>query len=93
MTKWEKLSELNELLADGYHIPVGDERFKTLKCICYAPNIGYRCWIFKYKGILVALDDLGNGWYGLYSAVTNIDVLGVKLYGLKERILSWLKRL
>lgn len=93
MTKWEKIGELNSLLGTGYHIPVGDERFKSLKCVCYAPNIGYRCWIFKYKGTLVALGDLGNGWYDVYSAVTRLDVLVAKIIELKERTSSWLKKL
>ena len=48
---------------------------KHLKSIGYAPHMGYRTWIFKYKRALVAVFDAGNGHYDYFSGATYIDVL------------------
>lgn len=74
--KWENISELILCITKDDML---DSCAKHLKCICYAPNIGYRSWIFKYKGTLVALFDMGNGHYSFYTAVTWIDVLLAKI--------------
>lgn len=72
MKKWEKLGELFRLVMQDSTL---DNCEKDLKCISYAPNIGYRTWIFRYKGVLVALDDVGNGHYDFYTAVSFIDLV------------------
>ncbi len=92
MKKWRIISELNLLLCEQSYIPINDERFKSLKCVCYAPNLGYRCWIFKYKGVPIALGDIGNGHYNFYSAVTTCDILAARLISLGERLRACLKK-
>jgi len=49
-----------------------------LECVCYAPCLGYRSWIFKYKAVYVALFDAGNGHYAFHMPATRIDVLFAK---------------
>lgn len=69
--KWNNIGELCEKIAENSIL----ENFgKELKRVCYAPHIGYRAWIFKYKGTLVSLWDMGNGHYGFYSAADWRDV-------------------
>lgn len=73
MKKWEIISELCEKLDNRTFEP--NEFEGNLKCICYAPNVGYRSWIFRYKKVLVALFDEGNDWYRFHTAVTIFDVI------------------
>ena len=85
--KWKNVSELclyicKDDTLDTCCIKEG----KKLKCVCYAPHIGYFIWIFKYYGTYVALADMGNGHYDLYSAVSRFDVLRAKLTELWDRI-------
>lgn len=56
--------EIDEMVGSG-----------VLKKVCYAPNVGYRSWIFEYKGTYVALEDYGNGFWGFYTTVGLLDVL------------------
>ena len=51
-----------------------------LKKLCYAPNVGYRSWIYIYKGTYVALEDYGNGRWAFYTVVGLLDVLVAKVY-------------
>jgi hypothetical protein len=76
MKKWEKIGELYRLILQDSTLSNCPE---DLKYVTYAPNIGYRSWIFRYKGVLVALDDAGNGHYDFYTAVSFVDVLLAKL--------------
>lgn len=78
--KWDNISELIE------NINIDDDTLLR-KCeegiirkVTYAPNIGYRCWIFRYKGTPVCLWDMGNGHYSFYSAVSWIDILVAKIH-------------
>ena len=79
--KWKLINELferldgksfHEFLEDGKHV---DE----LKSICYAPHMGYRAWLFTYKGTPICLWDSGNGWWTFHSAATWMDVLIAKI--------------
>ena len=83
MRKWQKIGELSTLVMQDSTL---SNCAKDLKCISYAPNIGYRTWIFRYKGVLVALDDAGNGHYDFYTAVSFADLLVAKLTLFGERI-------
>lgn len=60
-----------------------------LKKVCYAPNVGYRSWIFEYKGTYVALEDYGNGFWGFYTTVGLLDVVVARVYewfgGIREK--------
>lgn len=70
-----KWNNINELIRHIYDDDMLDSISKDLKCLTYAPNIGYCIWIFKYKDILVGLADMSNGHYDFYSAVTYTDLL------------------
>lgn len=74
--KWEII---NDLLDEINKDDMLDTCYKDLACIDYAPNIGYRSWIFKYKGVLVALFDEGNGHYAFHMPVNYLDVLVAKM--------------
>lgn len=83
--KWDKIHELCDYLAEDSTLMHTNDCIKHLKCICYAPNIGYRSWIFKYKGILIALFDAGNGHYEFHTAVTYLDVICARIDNLFKR--------
>ena len=64
-----------------------DELWKDLRCLTYAPNIGYTCWIFRYKGTLVCLSNhLGNGHWNFHSAVTLLDLIFAKISMFKDTL-------
>ena len=78
--KWQLINELFERL-DGksFHEFLEDElTVDEVKPVTYAPHIGYRAWIFDYKGALICLWDDGNGWWRFHSAVSYLDVLIAK---------------
>lgn len=50
-----------------------------ITCICYAPNFGYRSWIFKYKSLYILLFDEGNGHYQYICPLSWFDVVKTKL--------------
>ena len=81
--KWHEVSELAEIISRDALL---DSCSKCLKCLCYAPNVGYRAWIFKYKHTLVSLWDIGNGHYSFHSTVTWFDLLMAKIQALVDRI-------
>lgn len=83
LRKWKNVSELCERIVEGDML---DQCCKDLACITYAPNIGYRSWIFKYKQTLVCLWDLGNGHWGFHSVVTHADLVVAKLAAAIERV-------
>jgi len=83
LVKWNILSELDEHLSIDPCLDDIDRR--QINCICYAPNVGYRSWIFRYKGVFVALFDVGNGHYSFHTAVTMYDVF-------VAIILTWFER-
>ena len=73
--KWCIIAELCDKLSPINRTHKPDEFGKDLKCITYAPNIGYRSWIFKYKGVYVALFDAGNDHYDFHTMVNYRDVI------------------
>ena len=77
--KWRNICELMQNLFED-DILESDELWKDLRCLTYAPNIGYTCWIFWYKGTLVCLSNhLGNGHWTFHSAVTLLDLIFAKI--------------
>ena len=50
-----------------------------LTCICYAPHLGYKSWVFKYKSLYVLLFDEGNGHYQYICPLNWFDVIKSKL--------------
>ena len=53
----------------------------SLVCVCRAPYLGYRNWIFRYKTLYVLLFDEGNGHYQYLTALNRLDVVKAKLLG------------
>ena len=70
--KYRNAIELIKLLREDSTM---DNVTKPIRCLTYAPNLGYRIWIFKYNGTLVALGDLGNGHYAFHSTVSYWDLI------------------
>lgn len=78
---FKKRKIVNELIEKLYEDDTLENVEKLLiGKVTYAPHIGYRAWIFKYKGVPVCLWDEGNGHYGFHSAVSHIDILVGWLY-------------
>ena len=86
--KWDKINDLIDRL---YHRTYKPGDLGNLHCICYAPNIGYRSWIFKYEGVLVALFDEGNDHYSFHMPVNWLDVLMAKVCSIWYEFLYKLK--
>ena len=80
----KKYRNVSELIREmQFHFDEIDEMLgRDLKKVCYAPNVGYRSWIFEYKGTYVALEDYGNGFWGFYTTVGLLDVV-------VARVIEW----
>lgn len=76
--KWKIINELIEKLDEDDMLENVEKHL--IGKVMYAPNIGYRAWIFEYKRVFACLWDQGNGHYGFHSAVSRIDVLIAWLY-------------
>lgn len=85
--KWEVINDLFDKVGNSqFHGFMDDRPFiDDLECVCYAPHIGYRAWIFKYKGVPVCLWDRDNGWWQFHSAVSWIDILLAKIEERRNR--------
>lgn len=57
-----------------------------MECICYAPHLGYRNWVFKYKSMYLLMFDEGNGHYQYICPLRCVDVLMARLSLLVEWI-------
>ena len=82
--KWETVTELRNLLYD-FNTDDGkdDEAYSKLnakmKFLCEAPHIGFCICIFRYKGLLVALEDNPHcSEVKFYSVATAKDFLIAK---------------
>lgn len=74
--KWKQVYEIKEYLDTDDTLRICPY---PIKKSTYAPNLGYRTWIFKYKDVYVALFDAGNGHYDYFSRVSFIDFIKAKL--------------
>lgn len=93
MKKVDKWGQVNELMALEVTPEEGASALDgRLKKICYAPNIGYSVYVFKYRDVYVALWDCGNGYYEFFSVLSVMDVAVVKFNLLKEQIGEWLSK-
>lgn len=81
--KWIILSELIDKIEEDHLL---DNCKEDLRCVCYAPHLGYRSWIFQYKKEYVALFDAGNGHYTFHMPATRADILIGKIAEHIERI-------
>jgi hypothetical protein len=75
----KKIKLIDELMRNLEEDSTAVTMVDTLKCVSYAPQLGYRNWIFKYKGMLVLLFDAGNGHYQYLCPVGLIDVFIAKI--------------
>ena len=76
--KWDHINDVIEAIDEDSTL-MEDGLVPGLKCLTYAPNIGYRTWIFKYKGTLMALWYQGNCHWVFHSAVSVLDLIVAKL--------------
>ena len=83
MFRIEKWLAVNDLIYKLNHRDFNnpDEFDGKLKGICYAPNIGYRHWIYRYDGVLVVLFDEGNDHRSFFSLASRIDVVIALIIG------------
>lgn len=83
-----KIELIDELMSHLEKDSTASTITEDLKCISYAPQLGYRSWIFKYKTMLVLLFDASNGHYQYLCPVGLIDLLIAKVlikYNCKRR--------
>lgn len=78
MKKWNNVRDVYGAISKDSTL-MQDGLVPGLKCLTYAPNIGYRAWIFKYKGTLMALWDEGNSHWAFHTAVSVWDLIVAKV--------------
>lgn len=79
----KKIKLIDEVISGLEKDSTASTLIENMVCVCYAPNLGYRNWIFKYKTLYILLFDEGNGHYQYLTAVSRLDVVKAKL-GWKE---------
>lgn len=89
--KWKHVWELIDTMYSSGGGRLDGVDHKYLKSLCYAPNISYRSWIFKYKGVLVALDDAGNGYWEFTSVVSRWDLFVAKVIETWHRVKEFIR--
>ena len=77
----KKVKLIDEIISGLNNDSTANTMLDDLFCICHAPHLGYRNWIFKYKSIYVLFFDEGNGHYQYLAPLTWIDVIKAKLVG------------
>lgn len=73
--KYRDAIELIELIGNDDTL----SSVENMHVVTYAPNMGYRTWIFKYKKAYVALFDDGNGYYSYFTMVSRLQVIWAKI--------------
>ena len=76
---FKKIILIDEVLTALEEDTTLDNISHYIACICYAPNFGYRNWIFKYKSLYILLFDEGNGHYQYICSLSWFDVIKTKL--------------
>ncbi len=82
---FNKIKLIDEILTALEEDATLDSISNHITCICYAPNFGYRNWIFKYKSLYILLFDEGNGYYQYICSLNWFDVIKTKLKTIFER--------
>ena len=59
--------ELSKILGEG----LLQHPNAHIQMIGYCPDEGYRTWLAEFKGQLFLLDDQGNGWYCIITALND----------------------
>ena len=90
--KWETVTELCNLFYDfNLEEYEDDEVYDKLNAkmhyVCEAPHIGYFVYIYRYKGILVAVQDIPHApEITFYSVVTYKDYVIAKINDFWNRV-------
>ena len=77
----KKVKLIDEIISALEADSTMDNIVSDITCVCYAPHLGYKNWIFKYKSLYVLLFDEGNGHYQYLTALSRLDVVKAKLVG------------
>lgn len=75
MMTLRKVVMIDEVLRGFEENHTGDTLKPHFKYITYAPNLGYRNHIFKYKSIYVLVFDAGNDCFSYLCMVNLLDIL------------------
>lgn len=75
-----KKKTINKLITGLEKDSTGATLYPRLQKVCYAPNVGYKSWIFKFRGVMVVLHDLGNGHYCYHRPANYMDLLLALIY-------------
>lgn len=79
MLRKKKWAIISELIAKNAEDSQLDNCIGDLKLVSYSPHLGYKSWLFKYKGRRVVLTDLGNSHFGFYMPATIFDEIIAKI--------------
>ena len=67
-----------------------DDTYEALRSdmerVTYAPNLGYRNWIFRYKSIYLLMFCAGNGHYTYICTLNWFDVMVAKFCAMIDQI-------
>ena len=80
MMNIKKVGIISDIMFVLEEDPQATQLVGQLKMITYAPNLGYRNWIFKYKGMYLLFFDRGNGCYQYLCPVSWFDALYARIY-------------
>lgn len=75
----KKIKLIDEVISGLEKDSTASTLIENIVCVCYAPHLGYRNWIFKYKTLYILLFDEGNGHYEYLSLLTWLDVVEAKI--------------
>ena len=75
----KKIKLIDEVISGLEKDTTASTLVENMVCICYAPHLGYRSWIFKYKTLYILLFDEGNGHYQYLTTLSRLDVVKAKL--------------
>lgn len=75
----KKIKLIDEVISGLEKDSTASTLIENMVCVCYAPHLGYRNWIFKYKTLYILLFDEGNGHYQYLSLLTWLDVIEAKI--------------
>lgn len=86
---WRVSDELIELL---HHQKMNAVDIKGLKYVSFAPNVGYRQYIYKYKGIYVSLYECEDCHDEYFLYTTNVSIKTVivaKVLDIFKSSINW----
>ena len=76
---FKKIELIDEVISGLEEDSTGNTLVENMVRVCYAPHLGCRNWIFKYKTLYILLFDEGNGHYQYICSLTWFDVVKAKI--------------